>query len=723
MRDARIFKPISSLALFASLFGLTGLVVAACLAVAVSGAGPLTTGSPVVLTALLINCALIVGLAGIITLRIVKLYRRRQQGDAAARLHIKYAALFCLAGATPAVIIALFFGVAVSTGLEGWFGSRVRVVVENAVNVAQSYVRQETDSLKSEVLALAVDLDRVAPTLKSDPRAYQKFLENQAAYRNLPAVYVIAPDGTVLAKAEGPTAPAFTAPRAQTLARANDGDVIMATDDANNVLRAVYALKAYDGARVYVIRFVDAGILTHLRQAEQAVVGYRDAEAGRQKLQVIFMLAYVEIALLVLVGTAWLGLASATRITGPMGGLVAAAARLSQGDFTPFEPDANTPSELRPLSSAFFQMTSDLEAQRTALIAERARAERRRQFIEAVLSGVSAGVISLDQNTVITAINQPALDHLGLGQDQAVGQGLTTVVPEFQAVLDAPRRVADITLDRAGDVRQLQARLSGEGAARVLTFDDVTQLVSAQRNAAWRDVARRIAHEIKNPLTPIQLSVERLQKKYKDEIKTEPEIFNRCTDIILRQVIDIGRMVDEFSTFARMPAPELAQAKVGDLVREAAFAQSIASPAIAVHTHLPKGPLYANCDARLITQALANILKNAAEAVMARHHADADAPMVLDIQLTAAEDFAVITVTDTGIGLPAKDRHRLTEPYVTTREKGTGLGLAIVKRVVEEHGGDLVLTDNPDAQGARVIVRLPLCPAPHTLKTVEEERV
>ncbi len=688
---------------FVLTFAATAIVTVAALAVAVSDVGlSLSWTNTALLWGLGINLLLILGLASVLAVALWRLWQKKQAGDAAARLHLRYVAMFSLAAATPAVVVAVIFGIAMTQGLDDWFSTRIKSLVEQSVNVARSYVREETDTLKAEVLALATDLNRVSETLSKDPGAYQEYLEAQATYRNLPAVYVMQSDGTVLAQAESPQAPPLSRPRSRTFFSAGQGDLILSTDDNNDLMRALYRLENYNQAYLYVVRYVDAGILSRLRAAEASVVSYRNAEAERQKLQMIFALAYIEAALLILVGAAWLGRLSATRITAPVRRLVVAAGRVARGDLSTRINPKRDPAELRTLSVTFNHMTAELSAQRSELVRATEDAEDRRAYIEAVLSGVSAGVISLDEMGRVSAMNSSAVRLLDLSQGEALGRHLSDVVPSFMG-LDLGETPVEVALSIKDEERHLMVRKASVNDGAVLTFDDVTQLMVAQRHAAWRDVARRIAHEIKNPLTPIQLSVERLQRKFRPDPLNEADAFDRCTHIILRQVNDIGRMVDEFSTFARMPAPVKSPTDVIELCREAMDGQQVAFPKIAYRLHVPNNPVVIDADERLLTQALTNILKNAAEAVEQKRATGG----TIDIAITPRGTEAVITVADNGVGLPHKDRHRLTEPYFTKRDKGTGLGLAIVRRTVEDHGGTLTLDDNPDGDGALVRLVLP----------------
>jgi len=460
------------------------------------------------------------------------------------------------------------------------------------------------------------------------------------------------------------------------------------------------------------VRPVDNGILSHLIETEESLISYRDAERSRVRIQAIFGLSYVETALLVLVAAVWVGIAAANSIAGPVAGLVEAAGRVSAGDLDARVDASVGPEEIRALSIAFNMMTTDLQVQQAALRAASLDAETRRQFIETVLSGVSGGVVSLDAQGRISALNRRAAALLGLRED-AVGLDLIAAAPEFDVVIETVlegRSDAEVEVDliRDGETRRLRVRGAGHVAeGLVLTFDDITRLVAAQRNAAWKDVARRIAHEIKNPLTPIQLSAERIRRKYRKEITGDLETFDRCTDTIIRQVGDIGRMVDEFSAFARMPAPRFEPANLTEMLRQAVFAQRFIDSEVEVLLEGPEADVLITCDARMIGQGLVNILKNAGEAVGARRQASPEpAGRIVATLVSTADELSVI-IEDNGVGLPVRDRDRLTEPYVTTREKGTGLGLAIVKRIMEDHEGSLALTDAREGTGARVILKFP----------------
>jgi two-component system nitrogen regulation sensor histidine kinase NtrY len=673
--------------------------------------GPIGPATTVILVVLGLNLTLILFVAGMVGWGLLELVDARAS-DAGARLHLRFVGLFSLAAVAPAVIVALFFGVLVNRGVDAWFSARVRTVVENSATVARSYVSEQTTYISQHVGPLANVLNQAAPTMVDSPVAFGQYLHEKANESGFSTAYVLDRDGRILARAEGDDAPPFLAPPPSSFQRTDSGDITSQRFVQEDLFRALYRLKGFPDAYLYVVRPIDKGILAHLIESEESLISYREAAKDQARIQTIFGLSYVETALLVLVAAIWVGVAAANSIAAPVSGLVQAAGRVSAGDLDARVDVEAGPEEIRALSVAFNMMTTDLQAQQAALRVASLDAESRRQFIETVLSGVSAGVIGLDAEGKITALNRRAGDLLAL-DDDAVGQPLAQVAPELQPVIQEisegrPNGEVEIDVIRGGETRRLRFRGAGHAAETlVLTFDDITRLMAAQRNAAWKDVARRIAHEIKNPLTPIQLSAERIRRKYRKDITADLETFDRCTETIIRQVGDIGRMVDEFSAFARMPAPRFAPADLAEMLRAAVFAQRFVDADTEVVLEEPGLGVWVSCDARMVGQALTNILKNAGEAVGARRQVSPEPAGRIVASLVSDDEHLCLVIEDNGVGLPARDRDRLTEPYVTTREKGTGLGLAIVKRIMEDHDGELVLTDALNGAGARVILKFP----------------
>ncbi|MEL7029035.1 MAG: ATP-binding protein, partial [Pseudomonadota bacterium] len=469
-------------------------------------------------------------------------------------------------------------------------------------------------------------------------------------------------------------------------------------------------------------RVFDQGVREQLLKTREFALEFAAAQARREQLERSFLAGYAALALVVLSGAMWVGLWAATSIVSPIGALITASGRVREGDLAARVDVAQGDGELNVLSRAFNRMTAQLQTQRDDLVEANRQFDQRRRFTETVLAGVSAGVIGLTEEGRIAIANKSALSLLNVSDRDLLGEHISVVAPELLGLVrEAMRRQnmlaeGQIDLAREGRLHNLNVRVAGDSTVEgersyVVTFDDITNLVSAQRTAAWGDIARRIAHEIKNPLTPIQLSAERLQRKYAEEVTSNPDVFKKCTETIIRQVNDIGRMVDEFSSFARMPAPVIQLEDVGELIKSAVFPQRVSSPDIEFDVVAPEGPTMVRCDGRLVVQALTNILKNASEAIAARIAGDGASagPGKIKVELSLDHGRVVIDVLDNGVGLPKAERHRLTEPYMTTRAKGTGLGLAIVKKVMEEHGGSLMLTDCSvlGTSGARVRLILP----------------
>jgi len=707
---------------FGAVYAVAAIITAVAIWLIASAprAGPISPASQILLAILVANFFIILILAVAVGVRVVNLARERHT-DAGARLRLRFVRLFALAAVAPAVVVALFFGVLVTRGVENWFSERVSSAVTNAAGIGETYLKDKEATLSDDLQAMAEDLSQAqARELFATRITFAGVLEQLAQFRDFDAVYIIDGAGQVLARAESSAAPGYLVPPPEMVAAARDDDPRSTILPGPDRIVGLVRLEGYGDAYLYGIQILqqpadlkagEPGIYERLGNASAAIVAYEEANQSRARIQSAFILVYVESALLVLVGAVWLGMTAAGAIAAPVARLVQAAERVSAGDLGVQVDAERDVEEIAVLSRAFNRMTGDLQAQQEALKNASAEAQARRRFIETVLSGVSAGVVGIDAKGRVSAINRQAQTLLRLAEGEAVGKPLAKAAPELATVLTAPPEAGEQEVDvtRAGDTHRLRVRVSdGEEGGLILTFDDITRLVTAQRNSAWRDVARRIAHEIKNPLTPIQLSAERLRRKYRGQIPTDDlETFDRCTDTIIRQVGDIGRMVDEFSSFARMPAPKFAEEDPAELLRQAVFAQRVAQPDVKLELKDPLPQVRFVADGRMVAQALTNVLKNAGESVAARRGQDPDAPNGMSAALVIDGGDLAFVVEDDGVGLPVKDRDRLTEPYVTTREKGTGLGLAIVKRICEEHGGELVLGDAIELSGARVTLRFP----------------
>ena len=572
-------------------------------------------------------------------------------------------------------------------------------------------------------LAMAADLNRAGQLFLPDNTiAFARVLASHTNLRGLSEAVVFEPAlGRVVAGAGFVSTLAADPPPDWALEVAREGEVAMLPVESEGRARALIRLDLPPGLMLMIVRPLDPGVLEHMRTTELAFQEYDQLDRNRGGLQVTFALIFAGAALLVLLGAVLIGLVLANQLARPIARLITAAERVRAGDLAARVEEGREEDELGTLTRAFHRMTSQLGTQRAELMEAYRQIDERRQFTETVLAGVSAGVVGLDPAGRINLPNRSASKLLGVDLDAGIGLPLARVVPEFASLIAeaaaAPERPrdAEIPLGPPSRRRTLIARIGaemqqGRVVGYVLTFDDITELQSAQRKAAWADVARRIAHEIKNPLTPIQLSAERLKRKYLKEIGSDPDTFRSLTDTIVRQVGDIGRMVDEFSAFARMPQPVIRPENLGQVMREPLVLQQAAHPEITYAVTIPATSPTVRCDRRLIGQALTNLLQNAADGIAARPREGAGEGEGgrIDLRLEAAPEGWAIVVEDDGIGLPdGEERARLTEPYVTHKAKGTGLGLAIVKKIMEDHGGSLALEERPEGPGARAVLILP----------------
>ncbi|MHA6288593.1 sensor histidine kinase [Maricaulis sp. CAU 1757] len=709
----------------AALFGLGFIVSVTILAITALGVlgegGLISLGGRTTLIVLAANAVLILILASVVGVRLVRRLRARRFGEPTPRLHLRFVALFSIAAAAPAFLSALFLGAVITRGVDYWFGTQINTMVERLESVAFDHYQRRASEASVHLSDMARDLsnDGAIEAFTGSRIQYVRYLSEQAALRNFTAAYIVDDRGTLLARTHFQENNSYTAPSVRLYELAREGGVAVSSPNtAGEVaddMRLLTELEAYENAYLFATVPFD---VTLFREMGEARVALRDANTQEAQIRSSFLLLYLELAALIIIGAIWLALTAATRVVTPISRLVSAAERVRRGDLETRVQMGRDDDEIAALGRAFNRMTRQLRSQRRDLIESHVESEKRRAFIEAILAGVRAGVIGLDNADRITLINRSAISILSPGTEDLLGVGIDEVTPALVPLVEQARRrpgaVAEgqIDLETADkQVRHLVVRASmDEEAGLVITFDDVTRLVTAQRNAAWREVARRIAHEIKNPLTPIQLSAERIKRKYRKEITGDIETFDRCVDTIVRQVNDIGRMVDEFSSFARMPQPKVEAVEMANMVKSAVFAQRVASPKITVDFNAPADRVYALCDARLASQALANILKNAAESVDSRMDMD-DQPGRIAVAVDIQDDEVAISVTDNGLGWPTANRERLTEPYMTTREKGTGLGLAIVKRVMEDHKGRLELDVPGEGGGAVVRLVFPLTDA------------
>ncbi len=694
---------------------------------------------------LLADLIYVIVLATLVLSALVRVVAARRAQSAGSRLHLRLTGVFALMALVPTVTVAVFAAMSINFGLEGWFSERVSRVVGASLAAAEAYEEEKRRDLSADAEALATYLENTQPNtfLISDGELRQFLSQGQSQIqRGLREAYIIDSAGEIQARGERSYLFDYEKPSAEAIGRALDGETVVIEDWAINEFRALVRLTGLGDRYLYVSRAVDGELLALLDDTQESVQLYNQLETDRGRILFEFGLLYLGFAVILILAAIWVGLWFAERLSRPVGRLAGAAQRVGAGDLDVRVREEDGDDEISMLGRIFNQMTQQLKVQRETLMATTDQIERRRRLFDSVLASVTSGVVGLDPEGRVTFVNRSAERLLQL--DEGAGQSvlLSVAVPEFGAMfaklLGGGSSVVqgEVKVSRAGALESLLVRMStresedGTLEGYVVAFDDVSDLVAAQRMAAWGDVARRIAHEIKNPLTPIQLSAGRIRRKFGPEVK-DPEALGQMTDIIVRQTDGLRRIVDEFSHFARMPQPDRRPHDLVALVRDAVLLQQSGQTDVKITADLPDAPVLADLDDAMIGQALTNLIKNAGEAIrtLIERGAPEDYRPQIRVVLTRSEDGVLLSISDNGIGLP-EDRARLFEPYVTTREEGTGLGLPIVRKIIEEHGGTLVLTDaarfrQGAHRGARAEIRLPLPTAdeaaPDTTRTEDRE--
>lgn len=654
--------------------------------------------------------------------QIWRLWSERRQRLAGHQLHWRMAVLFGGVTTFPAVIVTLFALFIVDYSLRGWFAERISTAVNESVRVAESYFDEHARSISGEVLTMANDINREAYRLVGKGNLMGRYLSDQAALRNMADAIIFDGTGQVLAKSQFAFAITFANLESSWVEQARKGEVVILRADETNKLRAVVKLNSYVDAYLLVGRFIDSKVLLAMDQTRLAASDYQQLGFQQLDLQISFAVLFGIILLLILIASLWIGLNLATAIVGPLGSVIHVAEQVRGGNLSQRVPDDLQLEEISRLGSAFNRMLDELARSREQLVQANTQIDQRREFTEAVLGGVSSGVVGLDRDGKVTLPNATARSLLTKSDTELIGKKLVDVIPEFKGLLgiinQKRRRFGEeqIILQRQNSQLILRARIvseviEGRVIGYVVTFDDVTGLLSAQRKAAWSDIARRIAHEIKNPLTPIQLASDRLLKKYRPDDKKAADQFEEYVQIITRQVDDIGRMVDEFSAFARMPQPEMDRHSLLGIVNGQISLFAGRDLSLDVEIDDANNDYATICDAGLVRQALTNLLQNAKDS-LDEHRT---ATPTIRIKLQSEDDMIAIIVTDNGPGFPEMDFEKLIEPYVTTRQKGTGLGLAIVSKIMEDHSGTMHL-GNADNGGALVCLKFPIHAVTHTEK-------
>ncbi|MBB4154050.1 two-component system nitrogen regulation sensor histidine kinase NtrY [Sphingomonas jinjuensis] len=669
-------------------FAIAVVIAATTYGVLEGGTSTQPMTPPLVALLLVANLVPGVGLLMLVGRRIARRRAARSPIGGNGQLHVRLVAIFSTVAAVPMILVTIFASVLFQYGVQFWYSDRARGMLENASSLVRENVQQELNRVDGETRAMAVDVSNLLREGPIDAPRFAQGFGLQLYRRNLSeAVIVRRGDANPLALVNPYDRPLNRVVTEAMMNRIDTGEpsvTVQSRDRAGALVPLDYGPHTY----LYTARVFDETIATQLRRGDQIVADYRALQSRSKTLQLRFNAALLIVSLLIVGIAVWIALAVADRLVRPVGDLVAAARRVADGDLTARVPDPRSRDEVGTLARAFNQMTGRIEEQNTELRTANNQLDNRRALIEAVMAGVSAGVVSVDPDGCVRIANRSATELLGTGSDGLVDRPLADVSPELASLVASGEREAIVQVARATDPRTLAVRIARTDAGPILTFDDITQQVLDQRRAAWSDVARRIAHEIKNPLTPIQLAAERLQRRYGGKVDEGDPTFARLTDTIVRQVGDLRRMVDEFSDFARMPKPVFREELLVDIGRQAMFLHEVAHPTIRfVLEHDEPGPSLV-CDRRQIGQALTNIVKNAVEAIEARDAGDRV------IRMTIGEDGprSYVAVADTGVGLPA-DRDRIVEPYMTTRARGTGLGLAIVKKIAEEHHGTITFSD------------------------------
>ncbi|WP_295896992.1 PAS domain-containing sensor histidine kinase [uncultured Bartonella sp.] len=681
------------------------------------GFTPIIPTTFVTLVLIGVNTVWVLGLITITCYELMPIIRAWRARRAASRLHVRIISLFALVATLPAVLVAIVAGVTLNQGLDRWFDTTTRQIVASSIDLANGYANETLQNLKNSSYAMTLALDN-RRLLALNPTEYRLQLTRHAAGRDLRGAFLLSPNGTVYLQSNLGGEDKLPIPPANLIVQATKGSPFTFQPGEHDYFGIILKLNDIPNAFLYLVRDVDQRVLSALRLTEANTARYRDLNENRVPTQIAFAVLYLCLFLSLLISAIWTGIAVADRLVRPIRLLIGAADDVASGNMDVVVPVRVKDGDVGQLSRTFNYMVSELKNQRNELISARDQIDERRRFSEAVLAGVNAGVAGIDENGDVTIINRSVETMFGLDPQAVIGKSLMALNPDIGQVFEVARSSQrkdhreQVTLSQDGRNRVYNVQVTmeenaGSGQSWVLTIDDITDLVEAQRSSAWADVARRIAHEIKNPLTPIQLSAERIRRRYGKVIVDDREVFDQCIDTIIRQVGDIGRMVDEFSSFARMPKPEMHLLDMREPLREAFFLVEVSRHDIKFERDLGDEPLMGEFDSRLIGQAFGNVIKNASEAIDAVAGENNITGHIL-VRSYREGDKLVADVIDNGKGLPKEQRQKLLEPYITTREKGTGLGLAIVRKIVEEHGGYMELHDAPSSfyNGRGAMIRM-----------------
>ena len=665
-------------------------------------------------------------IVGIVVVKILSVLQQRRSRRAGSQLHFRLARVFTTMSLLPTITVAIFATISINLGLEAWFSERVQSVIGTSLSAARSYVKEQQSALKEDISSLSSDLQnfRIERGLIEDDELRNELaLRQMKLQRGLKEAFILNGSGEIELRGERSYLFDFEKPKKQEI-EASIKEVVLINDFDNNELRALIYLIGFGDRYLYITREVDGTLFNLLDKTQKTAILYQQMENDRTAFLLNFAVLYFALALLLIVSSVLFALWFAERLSKPIGRLAAAAKRVGSGELTTQVIEQKGDDEISQLGQYFNQMTKQLKQQRDELIENTQQIEERRQLFDSVLSSVTSGVVVLDQEGGVDFTNSAASILITERRKIDSQISLSDAFPELNSLFQQLKKSGlnnlqdEIKLVREGRLENFLVRMATMNEEKktigyVVAFDDVTKLVSAQRSAAWGDVARRIAHEIKNPLTPIQLSAERIRRKFGPLLKDEEQGLTQMVNVITRQTDDLRRIVDEFSKFARMPELKRKDEDLNDIVASIITLQQAGQPNVTINCSKPKSPIIISIDGTLINQAITNILKNAGEAIEARKQKASlsSEAGIIKVVLKDEAESVIIQISDNGIGLP-QDRSRLFEPYVTTRNKGTGLGLAIVKKIIEEHGGilkleDAIPFDNSGIVGALISIDLP----------------
>ena len=675
---------------------------------------------------LLLDLVYVLLIVGIVLVRILYVLSQRRSRLAGSKLHFRLAGVFTTMSLLPTITVAVFATVSINLGLEAWFSERVQSVVGTSLSAARAYADEQKVALIEDLQAVATDLQNFKKNkifIEEDELRYELASRQLELQRGLKEAFILNGIGNIELRGESSYLFDFEKPNELQIKEAVD-DVVLIDDFHNNELRALTYLNGFGDRYLYVTREVDGTLFNLLDETQKTAVLYQQMESDRTAYLLNFAVLYFALALLLIVSSVLFALWFAERLSKPIGRLAAAAKRVGAGELTTQVIEDDGDDEIAQLGRYFNQMTKQLKHQRDTLVDNTEQIEERRRLFDSVISSVTSGVIVLDPHGGVTFTNNSANKLLNYNNKEEIKNRLSDIFPELRFLFEKLKKSgsenlqSEIKLVRSGRIENFLVRMAPMNEDEnlkgyVVAFDDITSLVSAQRSAAWGDVARRIAHEIKNPLTPIQLSAERIRKKFSPLLGNNSDGLKDMIDVITRQTDDIRRIVDEFSKFARMPELRRKDEDLNALIVSAVSLQQAGQPNVLISLSKPQAPIIISIDSTLINQALTNILKNAGESIETRmrNFPNSSYGGLIEVSLQNKLNSVVLKISDNGVGLP-QDRSRLFEPYVTTREKGTGLGLAIVKKIVEEHGGVLKLEDSAPFEksgiiGAMISIELP----------------